>query len=89
MLMKSISLQEVEEVVFQMKEGTAPGPNGFTINFFHYFWEMIKLDVWNIVEQSRVSGRILPTFNATFLTLIPKRWVLIRLINFGLSAFVM
>ena len=34
---------------------------------------MIKLDVWNIVEQSRVSGRILPAFNATFLTLIPKK----------------
>ena len=55
-----------------MKEGTSPGPDGFTINFFHHFWEIIKIDVWNIVEQSRLSGCILPTLNATFLTLIPK-----------------
>ena len=33
---------------------------------------MIKIDVWNIVEQYRASGRILPALNATFLTLIPK-----------------
>ena len=55
-----------------MKEGTSPGPDSFTVNFFHHFWEMVKLDVWKIVEKSRVSGRILPALNATFLTLIPK-----------------
>ena len=55
-----------------MKEGTSPSLDGFTINFFHHFWEMIKIDVWNIVEQSRLSFCILPALNATFLTLIPK-----------------
>ena len=55
-----------------MKEGTSPGSDGFTVNFFHHFWEMIKIDVWNIVEQSWVFGRILPALNAIFLTLIPK-----------------
>ena len=30
------------------------------------------MDVWKIVEKSRVSRRILPSLNATFLTLIPK-----------------
>ena len=55
-----------------MKEGTSPGPDGFTVNFFHHLWEMIKIDVWNIVEQSRLFGHILPALNATFLTLIPK-----------------
>ena len=55
-----------------MKDDTSPGPDGFTVNFFHHFWEMIKIDVWNIVEQSRVSRCILPALNATFLTLIPK-----------------
>ena len=33
---------------------------------------MLKTDVWNIVEKSRLSRRILPTLNATFLTMIPK-----------------
>ena len=30
------------------------------------------MELWSIVEDSRVSRRILPTLNATFLTLIPK-----------------
>ena len=70
--MKTINLQEVQDVVFQIKEGTSPDPDGFTINVFHHFWEMVKLDVWKIVEQSRISGHILPALNATLLTLIPK-----------------
>ena len=30
------------------------------------------MDVWQIVEKSRISSRILPAMNATFHTLIPK-----------------
>jgi hypothetical protein len=33
---------------------------------------MIREEVWEIIEDSRVSGQVLPTLNATFLTLIPK-----------------
>ena len=72
LLMKPITLIEVEEAVFQIKEGTTPGLDGFMVNFFHHFWDLIKMEVWRIVEDSRVFRRTLPTFNATFLTLIPK-----------------
>ena len=72
LLMKSISLVEVEEVFFHMIEGKSLGPNGFTVNLFHHFWALLKLKVWKIVEDSRVSARILLDFNATFLTFIPK-----------------
>ena len=70
--MNAKSLNEVEEAVFQMKEGIARGPDGFTVIFFHRFWEMVNMDVWKIVENSRILGCILPALNATFLTLIPK-----------------
>jgi len=72
LLLKAISLQEVEEAVNQMQLGKAPGPDGFTSNFFHHFWELIKEEVWAAVEESRRKGGILKAFNATFLTLIPK-----------------
>ena len=72
LLMKPISLTEVEEAAFQMEEGKAPSPDGFTVNFFHHFWDIIKQEVWKIIEDSRVSRKILPAFNATFLTLNPK-----------------
>ena len=76
LLMKPISLVEVEEVVFQMASGKAPGLDGFIVSFFHHFWDIIKQEVWNIVEYSSISRKILLSLNATFLTLIPKcEWV--------------
>ena len=71
-LNKPISMQEVEEALSQMAQGKAPGPDGFTTNFFHFFWEMIKKEVWAIVEESRSKRGVLKDFNVTFLALIPK-----------------
>lgn len=56
----------------QMEKGTAPGPDGFTIDFYQFFWDIVKEEVQEIVEESRRTKRILKAFNATFLTLIPK-----------------
>ena len=55
MLNKSIGMQEVEEAVNQMALGKAPGPDGFTSNFFHFLWDLVKKDVLNIVEESRTK----------------------------------
>lgn len=46
LLLKPISLQEVEKVVRELKEGKALSSDMFTSNFFHKFWDMIKLEVW-------------------------------------------
>lgn len=67
-----IEREEVEEAVMQMEKGTTPGPDGFTVDFYQFFWDIIKEEVWEIVEESRRTRRILKAFNATFLTLIPK-----------------
>ena len=55
-----------------MALGKAPGPDGFTSNFFHHFWDMVKREVVEIVEESRLNKRVLKSFNSTFLSLIPK-----------------
>ena len=41
-------------------------------NFFHFFWDLVKEDVLNIMGESRTKKGVLKAFNATFLTLIPK-----------------
>ena len=56
LMMNAKCLNEVEEAVFQMKEGIARGPDGFTVIFFHRFWEMVNMDVWRILEESRIYG---------------------------------
>ena len=55
-----------------MALGKASGPDGFTSNFFHYFWDLIKEEVFEIIEESRDKKGVLKAFNATFLTLISK-----------------
>eukprot|EP00253_Pinus_taeda_P019391 PITA_19391 len=72
LLLKPISLQEVEIAVNSLKASKAPGPDGFTSNFFQYFWELIKWEVWQVVEESCNMLWMYPGLNATFIALIPK-----------------
>jgi hypothetical protein len=71
-LKRPISKEEVDQAVKDMPPGKAPGPDGFTTDFFHHCWDIIGNDVWEVIEESRSSGQVLQAFNATFLTLIPK-----------------
>jgi hypothetical protein len=50
----------------------AVGPDGFTNDFFHHSWPLIRVEVWEIIEDSRSTRQVLQALNATFLTLIPK-----------------
>lgn len=72
MILKPVDLQEVELAVRQLKAGKAPGPDGFTSKFFHNFWELIKMEVWQVVEESRSLRWMFPGVNATFIDLVPK-----------------
>lgn len=51
-LLQSISMKEVEEAMAQIKDGKALGPDEFTANFFHEFWELVSIEVWELVEES-------------------------------------
>eukprot|EP00253_Pinus_taeda_P025340 PITA_25340 len=72
LLLKPVDLQEVEIVVHQLKAGKAPSPDGFTSNFFHHFWDLIKLEVSQVVEESRSLRWMYLGLNSTFMVLIPK-----------------
>eukprot|EP00253_Pinus_taeda_P024433 PITA_24433 len=71
-LCRKISMEETEEAIRSMPNDKAPGPDGFTINFYKACWSTVKQDVWEAVEDSRRSGTILKSLNSTFLALIPK-----------------
>lgn len=47
--MRDISLEELEEIVFQIKRGKAPSPDGFPIEFFQELWDIIKLDLLTVI----------------------------------------
>ena len=50
-LLLPISLLELEKIVFNMKKGKAHGPNGFPIEFFQDFQEVIKYDLLDVVQE--------------------------------------
>lgn len=72
LLLRPVMPQEVDLAMTQLKEGKAPGPDGFTMNFFHAFWDLIKEEVWQVVEESRTLHWLLPSLNSTFIALLPK-----------------
>jgi hypothetical protein len=71
-LMIPITQEEVDQSLKDTPLGKSPRPDGFTSNFFHYCWGIIRKDVWEIIKDSRRSSKVLQALNATFLTLIPK-----------------
>jgi len=73
-LMRPITIEEVDQAIKEMPVGNVSGPGGFTTYFFHHCWSMVREDVWKLVEESRTSIQLLSALNATFLTLIPKKY---------------
>ena len=71
-LNKTISTDEVDQALQEMPSAKALGPDGFTVEFFKACWEIVKYDIYKVVEDSRRSASILKALNATMITLIPK-----------------
>eukprot|EP00253_Pinus_taeda_P018598 PITA_18598 len=71
-LMHAATMEEVEEVVMNMKKGKAPRPDGFTVEFYQAGWHFLGQEILEAIEESRLKQKIWPGINSTFLTLIPK-----------------
>jgi len=72
-LNRPVSEEEVKEVINEMHNGKAPGPDGFNVDFFKARWDIVKKDILDVVEDSRISKTILKALNSSFIALIPKQ----------------
>ena len=72
-LIEEFSIGEIEGPLKTFKKDKSPGPNGWPVEFFLEFFDLIGRDLLNAMECSRVSRRVNPSLNSTFLSLIPKR----------------
>jgi hypothetical protein len=70
--MSPITQEEVYQSLRNTPLGKSPRSDGFTSDFFHHCWSIIREDLWEIIEDSRRSRHVLQALNANFLTLIPK-----------------
>lgn len=51
----------------------APGPDGFTMDFFKHCWEVIREDLVAVFQNFHERSFFEKSLNATFVALIPKK----------------
>jgi hypothetical protein len=48
------------------------GPDGWTAEFYHFFFELVGQDLVDMVEETRLKGEVTSSIYSTFVALIPK-----------------
>jgi hypothetical protein len=72
-LYDEFSEKEIREAVFQMEHNKAPGPDGFPVEFFQFFWETIKADQLELFVEFHKGELPLHSLNFGVITLLPKK----------------
>jgi hypothetical protein len=69
---KPCTLQEISAALKSFSKDKSPGPDGWTVEFYLHFFDLVGQDLLELVEDTRLNGKVIGTINSTFLTLIPK-----------------
>lgn len=72
-LMQKISAAKLLSTLKTFQRDKSPGPNGWPIQFYLGFYDLLGMDLLKVVEESRLAGYIHPPLNTTFISLIPKK----------------
>ena len=64
---------EVFSALSDMNGDKAPGPDGFSLSFWQFSWEFVKVEVMGFFKEFHERGRFVRSLNSTFLVLIPKK----------------
>lgn len=66
---------EIHRALFAMGNYKSPGPDGMTVTFYKQYWGIVHEAIVREIQDFFQHGRLKPSFNHTFLALIPKmRW---------------
>jgi hypothetical protein len=76
------TINDIKKVVFEMKHNSAPGPDGFPVEFFQNFWDLIQMDVWNLFKDFYVGNLDIERLNYGMVTLLPKVDIAVDMKNF-------
>ena len=71
-LTKPFTLEELDAAVKDMKNSTAPGPDGFSIEFFKEFWPKVREDINEMLDDLHAGVLDLWRLNYEIIILLPK-----------------
>lgn len=71
-LLAPVMMGELETSMKCFQKDNSPGLDGWLVEFYNTFFELIGSDLLKSIEEYKTSGRMHEGFNAKFLTLIPK-----------------
>lgn len=71
-LMRPITKEGLLNTLHSFQAGESLGPDGWTVEFYRGFWDLIVEDLLTIAEDSWRLGQIHAPFNTTLIANIPK-----------------
>eukprot|EP00253_Pinus_taeda_P017096 PITA_17096 len=74
-LSNHVSKEEVEAAMKIMAKDKSPELDGWTIELFLFFFDLVGSEITDVVEESRQKGEAYNPFNSTFVALIPKKTI--------------
>ncbi|KAI9999450.1 hypothetical protein NQD34_018194 [Periophthalmus magnuspinnatus] len=72
MLEKSITLGEIKEAILKMQNSKAPGPDGYTVEFYKTFKDQISPMLLEVFNEALIRGLLPPSFYEASISLIHK-----------------
>lgn len=72
-LILPFSNKEIDELILDLPNDKAPGPNGFNTTFFKKAWHIIRSDVYKLCQDFFCHQGDLKSINYSFITLVPKK----------------
>ena len=68
-----VSIGEIEQALKSFRKDRSPGPDGWPVEFYLHFFDLLGMDLLSAVDLTRVSENIPCSLNSTFIALIPKK----------------
>ena len=65
-------MQEIHDMVFQMKKNKSPGADGFPVDFYQEFWELVKWDVKGLLDDFAERKLDIARHDYGTITIVPK-----------------
>ncbi|KAL0289058.1 UNVERIFIED_CONTAM: hypothetical protein Scaly_2713200 [Sesamum calycinum] len=72
LLTAPVTRSEVKEAFFDIDVESAPGPDGYTSEFYRAAWSVVGQDLFKAVGEFFHTGKLLKQINTTLIALIPK-----------------